>query len=189
MMADATCCVGILSWCVIQLKMGFHRDRCWQKVLSMRVLGGISGSSDGRWAVRQWGTGAWRPLTKTGRRGQAEVSPSAALGWGVLSMPESYSSSPKHTEAQGLIPQLPTGSCWGLFNFFFDTSSLQGLRAEDAPTARKQASRQRTAGIHTSAFSPYRAAVKGMNGADGFLQACVCVSARVVHMHASTDVK
>ena len=118
MMADATCCVGILSWCVIQLKMGFHRDRCWQKVLSMRVLGGISGSSDGRWAVRQWGTGAWRPLTKTGRRGQAEVSPSAALGWGVLSMPESYSSSPKHTEAQGLIPQLPTGSCWGLFNFF-----------------------------------------------------------------------
>lgn len=88
-------------------------------------------SQEAAWQVGSEGQ-AWRPLTKTGRCGRAEVSPSAALGRGVLSAPESYSSSsPKHTEAQGLISQLPTGSYWGLFSF--DTSSLQGLRAEDVP--------------------------------------------------------
>ena len=95
-MEDAACCAGVLHW----VPTG-------KKVLSTRVWGA---SQEAAWQVGSEGQ-AWRPLTKTGRCGRAEVSPSAALGRGVLSAPESYSSSsPKHTEAQGLISQLPTGS-------------------------------------------------------------------------------
>ena len=176
---DAACCAGILRW----VPTG-------EKVLSTRVWGA---SQEAAWQVGSEGQ-AWRPLTKTGRREQAEVSPSAALGRGVLSAPESYSSSsPKHTEAQGLISQLPTGSYWGLFKLFFDTSSLQGLRAEDVPRpGNKPPGRELQ--VFTQAPSVLTERGEGYErGRQSPVSVHVCVCVRtcvcVVHVHASTDRK
>ena len=97
-------------------------------------------------------------------RGQSFNGPGA----GSAERPESWSSSPKHTEAQGLISQLPTGSYWGLFNFFFDTSSLQGLRAEDVPRpGNKPPGRELQ--VFTQRLQFLQSVVKGVNGADSLL--------------------